>query len=70
MRAYFPSETNSEYYNSKAFQHVLDFLNLNSKSCEMIENKGKLSMRIRNIHSIKGAKEICQKIMKQALNQQ
>ena len=70
MRSYFPSDENSEYYNSKAFKLVLDFLNVNSKSCEMIENKGKLSMKIRNIHSIKEAKEICQKIMKQELNQQ
>ena len=64
MRAYFPSEANSEYYNSKAFKLILEFLNLNPKSCEIIENKGKLSIKIRNIQSIKGAKEICQKIMK------
>ena len=70
MRSYFPSQTNSEYYNSKNFKLVLNFLNLNSKSCELIENKGKLSIKMKNINSIKDAKEICQKIISKALNQQ
>ena len=63
MRAYFPSKADSPYYNSEIFKRVLDYLKPNFGTCEMIENKGKLSMRIKNINSIEGAIGVCEKIV-------
>ena len=64
MRSYFPSQKNSNYYNSDSFKLVLDFLKYNSKNCEMIEKKEKLSIIVKNIPSIKDALRICNKIIK------
>jgi transcription-repair coupling factor (superfamily II helicase) len=63
MRAYFPSKADSPYYNSEMFKRALDYLKPNFGTCEMIENKGKLSMRIKNINSIEGAIGVCEKIV-------
>ena len=64
MRSYFPSQKDSNYYNSDYFKLALDFLKQNFNSCEMIEKQGKLSMRVKNIHSIKDALNTCQEITK------
>ena len=64
MRSYFPSQADSNYYNSDCFKLALDFLKQNFNSCEMIEKQGKLSMRVKNIHSIKDALNTCQEITK------
>ena len=63
MRSYFPSQADSNYYNSDSFKHALDFLNHNFGKCEMIEKKGTLSMRVKNIHSIEDAIKICKEII-------
>ena len=63
MRAYFPSKADSPYYNTDAFQQTLNYLKHHFDTCEMIENKGKLSMRIKNIKSIVGALEVCKEIV-------
>ena len=63
MRAYFPSQADSSYYNSVAFQQALDYLKHNFGACEMIENKGKLSILIKNINSIEGALGVCEEIV-------
>jgi len=70
MRSYFPSQKNSNYYNSDSFKLVLDFLKYNSKNCEMIEKKEKLSIIVKNIHSIKDGLKVCNNITRQLLNQQ
>jgi len=62
MRAYFPSKADSPYYNSEMFKQALDYLKPNFGTCEMIEKKGKLSMRVKNINSIEGALGVCKKI--------
>ena len=62
MRAYFPSQADSPYYNSEMFKQALDYLKPNFGTCEMIEKKGKLSMRIKNINSIEGALVVCKEI--------
>ena len=62
MRAYFPTKADSPYYNSAAFQKVLDYLKHNFGTCEMIENKGKLSMKIENIRSLQGALGVCKNL--------
>ena len=64
MRSYFPSQADSNYYNSDYFKLALEFLKRNFNNCEMIEKKGKLSMRVKNIHSIKDALNTCQEITK------
>jgi len=62
MRAYFPSQADSPYYNSEMFKRALNYLKPNFGTCEMIEKKGKLSMRIKNINSIEGALLVCKEI--------
>jgi transcription-repair coupling factor (superfamily II helicase) len=63
MRAYFPSQADSPYYNSAAFQQILEYLKHNFGACEMIENKGKLSILIKNVNSIEGALSVCKEIV-------
>ena len=64
MRAYFSGESNSPYYNSNAFKQALDYLKYNFATCEMMEKKGKLSMKIKNIKNLKEALEVCLNILK------
>ncbi len=63
MRAYFPSQADSPYYNSVAFQQALEYLKPNFGTCEIIENKEKLSMRFKNINSIEAALSVCEDII-------
>jgi transcription-repair coupling factor (superfamily II helicase) len=63
MRAYFPSQADSPYYNSAAFQQILEYLKHNFGACEMIENKGKLSILIKNVNSIEGALSVYKEIV-------
>jgi len=63
MRAYFPSKADSPYYNTDAFKKALDYLKHHFDNCEMIEKKGKLSIRIKNISDLKGALNICKEIV-------
>jgi hypothetical protein len=44
------------------FKRALDYLKPNFGTCEMIEKKGKLSMRIKNINSIERALGVCKEI--------
>ena len=58
MRAYFPSQADSPYYNSEMFKQALDYLKPNFGTCEMIEKKGKektFNAGIKNINSIEAA---------------
>ena len=63
MRAYFPYKSDSQYYNSDMFKQALNFLKHNFETCEMIQKKGKLSMRIKDILSIKAALLLCKEIL-------
>lgn len=63
MRAYFPSQADSPYYNSATFQQALEYLKPNFGTCEIIENKEKLSMRFKNINSIEAALSVCEDII-------
>ena len=66
MRSYFPSQADSNYYNSNSFKIVLEFLKSNSGHCQITENKGQLSMKVENIYSIEDALRICKEIAKKA----
>ena len=70
MLAYFPSQADSPYYNSEMFKAVLYYLKTNFGTCEITERKERLSMRIKNIKSIKEALEICKEINSGHLHQQ
>jgi len=63
MHAYLPKETNSQYYNSEAFNNILRYLKDNSKDSKMIEKKGRLSIYIKSVESINKALIICEKII-------
>jgi len=63
MQVYLPEEDNSLYYNSKIFQKILKYLKSNFQNCEMTEKKGKLSIKIQNVKSIKESLIICQEII-------
>ncbi len=64
MLSYLPIK-DSPYYNSDNFNKVLNYLKNNFETCKMIEQKGKLSMTIKNIKKIKDALLICQDIIKE-----
>ena len=63
MRAYFTSKADSPYYNSSSFNLVLNYLKTNFENCKIIETKGKLSLRISNITSLKEVLAICNSIL-------
>ena len=67
MRAFFPSQVDSSYYNTDMFQKALDYLKSNYERSEMIEKKGKLNIHIKNIKSIKEALTVCKEITDQKL---
>ncbi|MEC9209067.1 MAG: transcription-repair coupling factor [Bacteroidota bacterium] len=62
MCSYFPSQEDSNYYNSDAFKLTLEFLKRNIANCKMKEHKGKLSIRVKNISSIQDALNICKEM--------
>ena len=63
MRAFLPKESESPYYNSDAFKKILEYLKQNFSTCKLNENKGKLSLSIKNIKSINAALKATKNIM-------
>ena len=63
MRAYFTSKADSSYFNSSSFNLVLDYLKANFENCKMIESRGKLSLKISNISTLKHVLTICNSIL-------
>ena len=64
MRAFLPKEAESPYYNSDSFKKILEYLKQNFSTCELNENKGKLSLIIKNIKSINSALKATKNIIK------
>ena len=62
LTGYFPPN-DSEYFQTESFGKVLEFLKHNHSNCEMKEIKGKLILRINNIHTVQEAILQCQKIL-------
>ena len=62
MMMYFVSNPMSAYYQSKAFDRVLNYVGANARRCNFREVKGKRSMVLKNVTSVKGAVEILRKI--------
>ena len=63
MRAYFAEKAESPYYNSDTFKKILDYLKYNFETCKMIEKKGKLSMKVKNIKNLEQALRVCKNII-------
>ena len=64
MRSYFPAQENSQYYQSSSFKSILNFIQHNMERCIMKEEKGKLSLKIKDILSIEDAITICNMLQK------
>ena len=62
MMMYFVSNPMSAYYQSKAFDRVLNYVGANARRCNFREVKGKRSMVLKNVTTVKGAVEILRKI--------
>ena len=62
MMMYFVSNPMSAYYQSKAFDCVLNYVGANARRCNFREVKGKRSMVLKNVTTVKGAVEILRKI--------
>ncbi len=64
MYLYFVSNPDSLYYQSEAFGQILDFVSRHPRQCNFREAKGKRSVVITNIATVKDALEICSQIAK------
>jgi transcription-repair coupling factor (superfamily II helicase) len=61
MIAYFVSNPASDYYRSKAFTSMLDFVKHHS-NCSLKEDKQKLTLTIRNITDVESAVQVLQQV--------
>ena len=67
LRAFFVSNSDSEYYNSSTFSNLLHYVQSNPSSCSMKEAKGRLSLRIDQITSVDQAFKLLKRINENAL---
>jgi transcription-repair coupling factor (superfamily II helicase) len=61
MLGYFPSQTNTTYFQSASFGKVLDFIQANPTKAVLSEKNGKLRLvfdKIGDIHSAKNLLEL------------
>ena len=58
MRMYFPSQGDSPYYQSLAFDHVISFATANVHRCRLQEQEGRRSMLIADVTSVKAAVDL------------
>jgi transcription-repair coupling factor (superfamily II helicase) len=64
MIGHFMSNTESNYFKSKAFDGVLDFIKTHHQLCNMKENNGRLRLVVNEIDSVEKALETLNKIIK------
>ena len=62
MRAFLPIKSQSNYYNSNAFQKILNYLKNHHNHCEIKEIKEKLCLKVSYINSAHFALKTCQEI--------
>jgi transcription-repair coupling factor (superfamily II helicase) len=62
MLGYFPSQTNTAYYQSASFGNVLDFIKNNPQIGSLSEKNGKLRLTFEKIHSVEDAKKVLEKV--------
>ena len=64
MLMYFVSNPMSAYYQSKAFDSVLNYVAANARLCNLREIKGKRSLVVKQISTVKGAVDILRNMNK------
>ena len=62
LKAFFTTDKNSPYFESRQFSKVLEYLKKNFRTCEMKEKNGKLSFVVKDISELKTAISFCKKI--------
>ena len=67
LRAYFISDNQSNYFESKSFKKILSFLKNNPQSCELKQLNGKLSLRKNNISDISDVLILFKKILSEVV---
>jgi transcription-repair coupling factor (superfamily II helicase) len=67
LRAYFISDNQSNYFESKSFKKILSFLKNNPLSCELKQLNGKLSLRKNNISDISDVLILFKKILSEVV---
>ncbi len=68
LSAFFISEQDADYYNSNAFQNMIQFVQSHPKQCRMKETNGKLVLKIQGISSIHEALDTLTRIKGFVLN--
>lgn len=63
LKAYFISNQKSAYFQSPLFSSILKFVQLHPRACKMKEDKGKLSLTLVNIGSVKEAIRLLDRMM-------
>jgi transcription-repair coupling factor (superfamily II helicase) len=63
LKAYFISNQKSAYFQSPLFSSILKFVQLHPRACKMKEDKGKLSLALVNIGSVKEAIRLLDRMM-------
>ena len=63
LKAYFISNQKSAYFQSPVFSSILKFVQLHPRACKMKEDKGKLSLTLVNIGSVKEAIRLMDRMM-------
>ena len=64
FQLYFVSNSNSPYYQSTVFDHLLDYVATHARRCNLRETNGKRSLVIKQVESVKNAVEILRAIIK------
>ncbi len=62
MTLFFVQNPMSAYYQSRAFDHVLNFIGHNTRRCNLRETKGKRSMVVKDVSSVEQAVNILKAI--------
>jgi len=62
LKAFFTTDKNSSYFESRQFSRILDYLKKNFRTCEMKEKNGKLFFIVKNISELKTAISFCKRI--------
>ena len=62
LKAFFTTDKNSSYFESRQFSKVLEYLKKNFRTCEMKEKNRKLFFVVKDISELKTAISFCKKI--------
>jgi transcription-repair coupling factor (superfamily II helicase) len=63
LKTYFISNQQSAYFQSTLFNSVLRFVQANPRLCKMKEEKGKLSLTLTSVGSIRDANDLLERML-------